>query len=85
MISLALLRLLCVAQLLADMIQQTRAGVFDQIEHLREAFFAAIVRVGYHGGVMLSAEFCQAPEFAPHRWRADMFSQRQIIPVHGQQ
>ncbi len=43
------------------MFKQTIAGIFDQIEHLLKTSFSAIVRVWHHGGIMLAAEFRQAP------------------------
>jgi hypothetical protein len=69
-------------QVPAYMIQQAIAGIFDQIEHLCETFFTAVVGIGYNGGIMLLAEFRQTPEFVAHCRRTGVFSERQIIPVH---
>ena len=43
------------------MFKQTIAGIFDQIEHLLKTSFSDIVRVWHPGGIMLAAEFRQAP------------------------
>ncbi len=43
------------------MVKQTIAGIFNQIEHLLKTSVTAVVRVWYHGGIMLAAEFRQAP------------------------
>ena len=74
-----------VMQTLADMVQQSVTGVFDQIEHLIEAILAAVIRIRHHRSVMLAAKFSQSTDFVTHRGRTSMLGQCQIIPVHRQQ
>lgn len=69
----------------AQVIEQSAAGIFDQIEHVIETLFAAIVGIRHDSGVMLSAKFGQTTELVTHGGRAGVLGQCQIIPVHGQQ
>ncbi len=69
----------------AYVVQQSLAGVFDQIENVIEALLAAIVGIGHDSCIMPAAEFGQTTEFVTQGGRAGVLSQCQIIPVHGQQ
>lgn len=43
------------------MVKQSITGIFDQVEHLLKTSFPSIVRVWYHGGIVLAAEFSEPP------------------------
>ena len=64
---------------------QAVAGIFDQVQHMRESGIAAVVRVGHDGVLMKAAEFCQPPQLASVRGWAALLGQCEIIPIHSKQ
>ena len=67
------------------MVKQSITGIFDQVEHLLKTSFPTIVRVWYHCGVELAAEFSEPPQLASLCRRAVLLGQRKIVPVHREQ
>ena len=70
---------------LADVLQQTFTGIFDQIEYLLESVMPAVIGIRHHRGIMSAAEFCQSSQFPAVLVRATLLGQRKIVPVHRQQ
>lgn len=70
---------------LADMLEQTLAGILNKVKYLLESVVPAIIRIGYDCGIMSPAEFCQPSQLLAMFVRTALLGQREIVPVHRQQ